>query len=133
MSVPSPTLSVLLGQGAGGGALALLPADRIIAAENSWLAPLAPEGLSAIRHRTSAHAVQVADDLGITAADLLRDGLVDLVLAEPAGLTADAAPFMRELAGLIEAELAGLLAGDRAQRLARRAGRYRARPAGPAS
>ena len=47
----APTLSVLLGPGTGGGALALVPADRTIAAEHGWLSPLPPEGASAIVHR----------------------------------------------------------------------------------
>ena len=49
----APTVSVLLGQGAGGGALALLPADRTIAAQHAWLSPLPPEGASAIVHRST--------------------------------------------------------------------------------
>src|SRR6478735_8019878 len=48
IGLESPPVSVLLGQGAGGGALALLPADRTIAAQHSWLSPLPPEGASAI-------------------------------------------------------------------------------------
>lgn len=40
----SPTLCLMLGEGTGGGALALLPADRVISAEHSWLAPLPLEG-----------------------------------------------------------------------------------------
>ena len=50
-----PTVSVLLGQGCGGGALALLPADVVIAAENAWLSPLPPEGASAIVHGDLEH------------------------------------------------------------------------------
>ena len=42
----APTLAVLLGQGTGGGALALVPADRVLAAANGWLGPLPPEGAS---------------------------------------------------------------------------------------
>ena len=48
-----PTISLLLGQGTGGAALALLPADRTVAAQHAWLAPLAPEGASAIVYRDS--------------------------------------------------------------------------------
>ena len=51
--LPSPTLCLLLGQGAGGGALAMLPADRVVAAANAWLSPLPPEGASAILHRSA--------------------------------------------------------------------------------
>ena len=45
-----PTVSVILGQGCGGGALALLPAQVVIATQNAWLSPLPPEGASVIRH-----------------------------------------------------------------------------------
>jgi acetyl-CoA carboxylase carboxyl transferase subunit beta len=41
----------MLGEGSGGGALALLPADRVVAAQHAWLSPLPPEGASAIVHR----------------------------------------------------------------------------------
>jgi acyl-CoA carboxylase subunit beta len=132
MTVASPTVSVLLGQGAGGAALALLPADRVIAAQNSWLAALAPEGASVLRHRTTARAEQIAGELGIAAPALLRDGIVDKIVAEPADAATEPAPFLRALAGAIEAELRGLLAQDRAGRLARRAGRFAALP-GPAA
>ena len=54
----APTLCLLLGQGSGGGALALLPADRVIAAQHAWLSPLPPEGASAILHRTTEQAAR---------------------------------------------------------------------------
>ncbi|MET8545385.1 carboxyl transferase domain-containing protein, partial [Kitasatospora sp. NPDC004799] len=60
LALRTPVLAVLLGQGSGGGALALLPADRVIAAEHAWLAPLPPEGASAIVHRDGAHAAELA-------------------------------------------------------------------------
>ena len=60
ITLPVPTIAVLLGQGTGGGAMALLPADRVLAAEHAWLAPLAPEGASAIMYRDTAHAPEMA-------------------------------------------------------------------------
>jgi len=60
IDVAVPTVAVLLGQGAGGGALAPLPADRVLAAGYAWLAPLAPEGASAIVYRDTAHAAELA-------------------------------------------------------------------------
>jgi acetyl-CoA carboxylase carboxyl transferase subunit beta len=56
----APTLSLLLGEGSGGGALALLPADRVIAAQHAWLAPISPEGASAILYRSPDHAPELA-------------------------------------------------------------------------
>ena len=47
VTLDTPTVSVLLGQGSGGPALAMVPADRVLAAQHGWLAPLPPEGASA--------------------------------------------------------------------------------------
>lgn len=78
----TPTISVLLGQGAGGAAIALLPCDRVIAAENGWVTPLPPEGAAAILHRDSARAPEMAAQQHITAAALAAAGAVDTVVAE---------------------------------------------------
>ncbi len=51
VTLDAPTLCLMLGEGNGGGALALLPADRVVAAQHAWLSPLPPEGASAIVHR----------------------------------------------------------------------------------
>ncbi len=77
-----PTVSVLLGEGCGGGALALLPARRVIAAENAWLSPLPPEGASAILFGDPHHAPDTARRQRIRAQDLLADGSVHAIIAE---------------------------------------------------
>lgn len=82
VSAPVPTVSVLLGEGAGGGALALLPGDRVIAAEHAWLSPLPPEGASAIVYRDTDHAPELARTQGVTARELAAIGLVDVVVPE---------------------------------------------------
>ena len=46
VTLDAPTLCLMLGEGNGGGALALLPADRVVAAQHAWLSPLPPEGAS---------------------------------------------------------------------------------------
>jgi len=66
---------VLLGQETGGGALALVPADRVIAARHGWLSPLPPEGASAIIHRDITHAAEMATEQGVRSADLLAAGM----------------------------------------------------------
>ncbi|MBV9793183.1 MAG: acetyl-CoA carboxyl transferase [Actinobacteria bacterium] len=116
LTTPGPTVSVLLGQGTGGAALALLPADRTVAAADAWLAPLAPEGASAIVHRDAGHAAELARGQGIGAADLAAAGVVDEVVGT-AGL-----------AGAIGRALASVTAADEATRLAGRARRYRRLP-----
>lgn len=86
LELPTATVSVILGQGSGGGALALLPGDRVIAAENGWLSPIAPEGASAIVHGTVTRAREMAESQGIVAARLLEAGIVDTVVPEAGGL-----------------------------------------------
>ncbi|MGH3371603.1 MAG: carboxyl transferase domain-containing protein, partial [Nocardioidaceae bacterium] len=80
LSVPS--VSLLLGQGCGGGALALLPAGRVIAAEHAWLSPLPPEGASAIVHHDIEHAAEMTERQRVGASALLADGIVDTVVPE---------------------------------------------------
>ena len=77
-----PTVSVILGQGCGGGALALLPAQVVVAAENAWLSPLPPEGASVIRFGDVAHAAEMAETQGIGSAALVASGIVDHVVPE---------------------------------------------------
>jgi acetyl-CoA carboxylase carboxyl transferase subunit beta len=96
-----PRVGLLLGQGAGGAALALFAADRVVAAEHAWLAPLPPEGASAVVHRDTAHAARIAADQGITAPELHRRGLVHRLVPDGADLAA-------RLAEAVAEELRGL-------------------------
>ena len=77
-----PTVSVILGQGTGGRALALLPAQVVVAAQNALLSPLPPEGASVIRHGDLYHAAEMAEAQGIGAAALLASGIVHRVVPE---------------------------------------------------
>ncbi|GAA1614211.1 carboxyl transferase domain-containing protein [Kribbella sancticallisti] len=77
-----PTVSLLLGQGTGGGALALLPATTVIAAEHAWLAPLPPEGASAILHGDTSRAPELASAQRITAVALRETGTVHHIIPE---------------------------------------------------
>ena len=111
-----PTLSVVLGQGCGGGALALLPGQTVIAAENAWLAPLPPEGASAIVHRgDTSHAAEMSEQQEVRAVDLQRSGTVHHVVPEVEGESA------AELAVAVAAECAVRL-HEMATRTAQQAG-----------
>ncbi|OZM75733.1 carboxyl transferase domain-containing protein [Pseudonocardia sp. MH-G8] len=96
-SLTVPTVSVLLGQGSGGAALALLPADRVIAAEHAWLAPLPPEGASEIVHHDTAHAPLMAQRQRVGAFDLLEDGTVHTVVPERPAAHEDPRAFVRRV------------------------------------
>ncbi|MGV2854540.1 carboxyl transferase domain-containing protein, partial [Glutamicibacter sp. AGC84] len=116
----SPSVSVLLGQGTGGAALALLPADRTIAARNSWLSPLPPEGASAIMHRSTSHAPDMARQQKIGVASLCAFGLVDHVVDEFDDAATRPREFCQELGTAIAAEISLALAIPEADRLERR-------------
>jgi acetyl-CoA carboxylase beta subunit/acetyl-CoA carboxylase alpha subunit len=121
----APTLAVLLGQGTGGGALALVPADRVLAAANGWLGPLPPEGASAIVHRTIDRADEMAQAQGVRATDLWRAGIVDRVVPERPDAADEPAEFCERLGRVLGEELAGLLGRDDGERLRSRLHRYR--------
>jgi len=80
-----PSVSVILGQGCGGGALALLPAATVVAAEHGWLSPLPPEGASVIVHGDTEHAAAMADAQHVRARDLAAAGTVHHVVPEVDG------------------------------------------------
>ncbi|WP_063125293.1 carboxyl transferase domain-containing protein [Nocardia fusca] len=125
VTLDTPTVSMLLGQGTGGGALALLPADRVLAATHGWLAPLPPEGASAIVHRDTAHAPELAAAQGIGSAELLADGIVDRIVPEFPDAADEPVEFARRTVAAIAAELARLSAQSPAELRASRQRRYR--------
>ena len=103
---------------------ALLPADRVISTQHGWLSPLPPEGASAIMYRTTDRASEIAHSQGVRSLDLLRNGIVDRVIAE--GTDARQAPeeLMRKLGRVLEQEITALLLTDPEKRLAQRLERY---------
>jgi acetyl-CoA carboxylase carboxyl transferase subunit beta len=121
----APTLSVLLGQGSGGGALALVPADRVVAAQHAWLSPLPPEGASAIVHRDTAHAPQMAAQQGVRSLDLLATGVVDRVVPEHPDAADEPEDFCRRMGRTLQHELVQLLHARAPERRAARLDRYR--------
>ncbi len=125
VTLPAPTLSVLLGQGSGGAALALIPADHTIAAQHAWLSPLPPEGASAIVHRTVDKAPQMAHAQGVRALDLHANGIVDWVVAELPDAAEEPLAFCRRIGRAIHRQLEELQRQDDGERMAARFERYR--------
>ena len=121
----APTICVLLGEGTGGGALALLPADKVICAQHSWLSPLPPEGAAAILYRDPTRAPELAAAQGVRSVDLLNNGIVDRVVAEQPDAADEPEAFCRRLSHVLQYELAKLLTQDPQDRLAVRLARYR--------
>lgn len=120
-----PTVSVLLGQGSGGPALAMVPADRVLAAQHGWLAPLPPEGASAIVFRDTDHAPELSAAQGIRSADLLRNGIVDVIVPELDDAADEPMAFTARLSASIADELYRLRAMSDIERVGTRLHRYR--------
>ncbi|MGC9665912.1 carboxyl transferase domain-containing protein [Planosporangium sp. 12N6] len=125
ITLPTATLSVLLGEGAGGAALAFFPTDRVVAAAHGWLSPLPPEGASEILYRTADRTGELADRQRIQATALYAHGAVDRLVAEHPDAADEPAAFLDRLGRVVEDELLDLRGQDPAQRLARRRARYR--------
>jgi acyl-CoA carboxylase subunit beta len=125
VTLGTPTVSVLLGQGSGGPALAMLPADRVLAAQHGWLGPLPPEGSSAIVYRDTVHAAELAAAQGIRSADLLRAGIVDAIVPEHPDAADEPIEFTKRLSRAIAGELHALTQVPGERRYADRLRRYR--------
>ena len=125
VTLPTPTVSVILGQGTGGGALALLPADRVLCAHHGWLAPLPPEGASAILYHETARAPEVARSQGVTSADLFDAGIVDVVIPERPDAADEPDAFCDRMADAIATALVEVRRRPPERRYAERMSRYR--------
>lgn len=80
-----PLVSVVIGEGGSGGALALGVTDRILMLEHSVYSVISPEGCAAILWRSAEHRGKAAQALKLTSSDLHRLGVCDEVIPEPAG------------------------------------------------
>ena len=78
-------ISVIIGEGGSGGALALGVTDRIMMLEHSVYSVISPEGCSAILWRSAEHREEAASALQLTADDLLDHGVCDEIIPEPVG------------------------------------------------
>ncbi|WP_067432384.1 carboxyl transferase domain-containing protein [Nocardioides jensenii] len=109
VTLEAPTLCLMLGEGNGGGALAFLPADRVIAAQHAWLSPLPPEGASAIVHRDLDHAAEMAESQQVLAIGLHTRGVVDRIVPEKPDAAEEPEAFCHRVGGVLEFELSRLL------------------------
>ncbi len=77
-----PTISVVIGEGSSGGALAIGVTDKIIMLENSIYSILSPEGFASILYKDSSKSKEVAEKMKITAKELKKLGIIDEVIKE---------------------------------------------------
>ncbi len=84
-TIKTPCISIIIGEGGSGGALALSLADRLVMLENSYFSVISPEGAASILFKDSSLASEAAKNLKLTAGDLKRFGIVDNIIREPQG------------------------------------------------
>lgn len=80
-----PTISIVIGEGSSGGALALGVTDVIIMLENAVYSILSPEGFASILYKDSGKASEAADKMKITSNELKKLGIIDNIIEEPKG------------------------------------------------
>lgn len=106
-ALKTPVLSIVIGEGGSGGALAMATADEVWMMENSIYSILSPEGFASILWKDAAKAKDAAAVMKLTAEELKKQGIVDLVFAEPENYTA---VNMQETASRLEKEILRFLA-----------------------
>jgi len=109
LSLKVPLVSVIIGEGGSGGAVALACGNRILMLEHSVYSVISPEGAASILWRDSAKAKDAATAMKITAQNLHQLGVIDRVLPEPiGGAHRERHQMIKEAGDGIEEELRGL-------------------------
>ncbi len=125
--LPVPIVTIVTGEGGSGGALALAVGDRVLMMENAYNSVISPEGCSTILFKDAAQAARAAEALRLTAPDLVRLGIMDAIVTEPAdGAHADPAGAAANVKTAISSSLGELLGVSRDELLERRYDRFRA-------
>lgn len=101
-----PVLSIIIGEGGSGGALAMATADEVWMLENSIYSILSPEGFASILWKDSSKAKEAAEVMRLTAEDLYRMGMVEQVLAEPSTYTIEN---LKEVTGKLASKIEDFL------------------------
>src|SRR5690606_36035394 len=85
LQVGVPVISVIVGEGGSGGAVALATADRVLMLEHSVYSVITPEGCASILWKDAEKMREAAEAMRLTAQELLKLGVIDQIIAEPRG------------------------------------------------
>jgi acetyl-CoA carboxylase carboxyl transferase subunit alpha len=85
LEIKVPLVSVIIGEGGSGGAMALAAANTVLMLEHAVYSVISPEGCGSILWRDGNHVQEAAEALRLTAQDLLKLGIVDQIVPEPLG------------------------------------------------
>ena len=125
LALPVPMVSVIVGEGGSGGAVALASAERVLMLEHAVYSVISPEGCASILWRTAEKAADAAEAMKVTAQDLLSLKVIDRIVPEPVGgAHRDPLGMARALSTALAEELEALTKLSPAQLQSRRAERY---------
>ncbi len=85
IKLKTPIITVIIGEGASGGALGIAVGDRVYMMENTWYTVISPESCSSILWRSWEHKEAAAEALKLTAKDMKKFKLIDAIIKEPFG------------------------------------------------
>ena len=85
LNLKVPFVAVVIGEGGSGGAIAIAAANRVLMLEHSIYSVISPEGCASILWRSASKVKEATEALCLTAQDLRRLGVIDEIIAEPAG------------------------------------------------
>ncbi|MFN0076278.1 MAG: acetyl-CoA carboxylase carboxyltransferase subunit alpha [Prosthecobacter sp.] len=85
MTLRTPVIAIVIGEGGSGGALGIGIADRVLMMENAYYSVISPEGCAAILWKHREHAPEAASALKLSAQDLSKLGIIDGIVPEPLG------------------------------------------------
>ena len=120
-----PIISVVIGEGASGGALGIGICDRMLMLENTWYSVISPEGCASILWHDAAKAPDAADAMKVIPDDLMNMGICDRIIEEPlGGAHRNSAEMATILKSILLDEIAQLKEIDADTFLARRIERY---------
>ena len=80
-----PIITIIIGEGASGGALGIGVGDKVFMLENTWYSVISPESCSSILWRSWEYKTQAAEALKLTSYDMKKNGLIDEIIPEPLG------------------------------------------------
>ena len=119
--VPTPIITIILGEGGSGGALALACGDQIWMLENSTYSILSPEGFASILWKDSSRADEAAAIMQLIPEDLLRKKVIDGIIEEPT----DHAAVLSNIDKILQQEISHLQKLSTTDLLRQRHDRYR--------
>ena len=124
-TIKVPVISIVIGEGASGGALAIGVCDRLLCMENTWFSVISPEGCASILWKDPSKSQLAAKVMKISANDLLKHKIVDEIVPEPlGGAHRDREEAANLLRVVLRKNLAGLATMSKSEILSQRKNRF---------